>query len=74
MTKDALMFSKLRDYFIQEPTMLAVFVFVVLFAFGAIRYQLSPYYNALIEYTGGGMPAVIELYESISLAVVLALQ
>jgi hypothetical protein len=74
MTKDALMFSKLRDYFIQEPTMLAVFVFVVLFAFGAIRYQLSPYYDALIAYTGGGFPAIAELYESTKLAIILALQ
>ena len=74
MTKDAFMFSKLRDYFIQEPTMLGVSVFVTLFAFGALRHQLSPYYNALIEYTGGGLPAVIELYESISLAILLAFQ
>ncbi|MGG5572469.1 hypothetical protein [Vibrio diazotrophicus] len=68
------MFSKLRDYFIQEPTMLAVSVFVTLFAFGALRHQLTPYYDALIEYTGGGTPAIIEMYESISLAIILALQ
>lgn len=68
------MFRKLLDRYIQDPILFSVGVFAALFWLGAIRHQLKPYYLALVEYTGGGVPAAVELYDSLLLAARLAIQ
>ncbi|MGR5294731.1 hypothetical protein ACPV5U_08495 [Vibrio mediterranei] len=68
------MFRRLLDRYIQDPILFAVGVFVVFYWFGAIRHQLKPYYEALVQYTGGGFPAIVELYESAILAIQLLFQ
>ncbi|MFM2589471.1 hypothetical protein [Vibrio sp. TBV020] len=68
------MFRKLLYKYLQDPILFSVGVFVALFWFGAIRNQLSPYYNALIEQTGGGWPLVSEMYHNAELTIILMFQ
>lgn len=68
------MFRKLLHKYLQDPIIFGVGVFVALFWFGAIRNQLKPYYQALIQDTGGGWAAVVEMYYNIELAIILMFQ
>lgn len=68
------MFRKLLDKYIQDPVLFAACAFFALFFLGMVKHQLTPYYNALVEDTGGGWAAVVEMYHNAELAIILMFQ
>lgn len=68
------MFRKLLHAYLRDPVFVAACLFFVLFLLGAMRHQVQPYYQALVQYTGGGWAAVMEMYHNIELAIILMFQ
>lgn len=65
------MFRKLLSSYARDPVLFTACLFFALFWFGALRHQIAPYYNALVDHTGGGLAAASEMYHNVKLAIIL---
>lgn len=55
----------------QQPLYWISLIFISFMFSKGVLIAFAPEYRALVEYTGGGWPAVVEMYESLKLAIVL---